>query len=99
MLYQLESGQVVKLIERPFHLVQLHTKGLIVSNDFSLAVLTGSPEEPYSKEFSIPIPLRKLRFGGDVPDRREYWLGVGDGKAIFVHRLFRNNNKLIEGKC
>lgn len=34
-----------------------------------------------------------------MPDRREYWLGVGDTKAVFVHRLFRNNNKLVEGKC
>lgn len=99
VLYNLADGEVVKLIERPFHFVQIHNKGLIVGGEFSLTVFVSSSEEPYAREFTIPVPIRKLRFGGDVPDRKEYWFGVGDGKAVFIHRLFRNNNKLIEGKC
>jgi hypothetical protein len=34
-----------------------------------------------------------------MPSNRQYWFGVGDGKIVFVYRLFKNNNKFIEKKC
>lgn len=46
----------------------------------------------------MEIPIRRVRFGGIVPSRKKYWYGVGDGRIVFVYRLFLGNQKCIEEK-
>lgn len=78
-------------LDRQFHLCQLQRNYLLFSYDFTLGVC-----DMEGHTMVLPVPIRKIRFGGTLPKRHRYWYGIGDGKIIFVYKLFLENTKHLQ---
>jgi hypothetical protein len=42
--------------------------------------------------------LRKVRFGGFLPSRKNIWYGIGDANIVLVSSLFSKNERHIKNE-
>lgn len=90
-VFGLPSGEQLFSIAKNFHLCQLQRNHLVLSYDFLVSVY-----DMEGHSLVLPVPIRKLRFSGVLPKRHRYWYGIGEGKIVFIYKLFLENTKHLQ---